>query len=563
MLSCCGTRLIASEHGERLWLDIKIMVDGSSYDEARLAVKSALQHKLGVADRASIILLGIQCEIGDGNTSAARDGIVILRDLEAKNKEEFPISIGERIDLVEAACLRQIGQALEASLLVQKVVQHASIEEIRCEAAIELARCLLALDLIVEARDALRHAKALAARCISDASDPRIVDLNRLMALVETRRKKDATPESERLFQRALTALKEGKPSTGVQLFTELLAVYPETVRKEAAGYYIGECHRALGDIGTAQKHWHQFFSESPSGSWRGQALQGLFDIALESQHDAALAERTLDLDPSLNAEWSGIDKTWPEAIPGLRLRKVLLLYILNQPEEAALYLDRIESLFPPPSTAVAATWTALPSPARTLSDRIRRREPLLAPEYLAGGSPKSNLLLMLGELYFTMQTYPKAISLLEKVANDKEVKATHVQQAHALFRLSDCHHWEGAHARVYAIQERFLRDFAKTAHAPAIMLRKGVLEYTQQKKPGVALKTFSELERLYPRAEEAESACVYRIVINRWLDDPIGCEKAIGELKKRYPNGSWQANVGPEFLRKLVPSENPLKDNP
>ena len=212
---------------------------------------------------------------------------------------------------------------------------------------------------------------------------------------------------------------------------------------------------------------------------------------------------------------------------------------------------------------ATASSWSSLPSPLRVLGDKIRQREPLLAQDLLDETTPQGNLLLLLGELYFRTEDYSKSTELLTQVFNDANLKSKRPQESHALYRLSDCHHWQGQNDEAYRIQTLFATEYSASTQAPAMLLRKAVAEYSQQHKPSVALETLAELERRYSRAPEAESAAAYRITILHWIGSQELRDRAIVDLRRKYPIGDWAIIDWKSHLKDMTPKDREIEDSP
>jgi len=335
-------------------------------------------------------------------------------------------------------------------------------------------------------------------------------DVKQIRQKLEDARKK----EPEDSFAKANALKDDQKFDQALPLYQRVIARFPQHALAHPSGFSLGFCLFGQGKMKEAAQQLRTFIDAQPNGPWRGPAYVLLGDIHLEQFFELEEAKAQYAAAAKLLDEGASTTPGWDGVAYHIHQRMGLVAYVEDNMPEALKWFDSAAKLNPPRFYRVAVG--DIPSGVERLADKLRRGEEV-SPKEVRRGKKKAVLILLLGDVYYETEDYPKAIPLHLRIADGRESEPTYEQRAWANYQLARMYNmqfkFDESLARYLAVPD----SYGKVEWADDALLRAGVVYYTNLRKPKEALECYERIVRKYPSGNEAERAAYYIGVVYEW----------------------------------------------
>lgn len=238
-----------------------------------------------------------------------------------------------RRTIVEALKLADLGQFSKASDLLNPILVREYNKPVTVEAAILLSQFYMDGGRIDDAHKARKFAISFATNLKNDKE----INHTNLGPFLKAAKKLNIYDPAEKGFDLAQQLRRRGKFAAAFKGYNRVITRYPGSKYKIRSVLHQGHCFLGLKQVSKAIKHWTVFINEKPSGSWRGQAYEGIIDASLAIQHSPELADEWAEK-AKMSMEKASVgdgDKSWSLAEGRLKLLFGLLHLSANRGELA------------------------------------------------------------------------------------------------------------------------------------------------------------------------------------------------------------------------------------
>ena len=346
--------------------------------------------------------------------------------------------------------------------------------------------------------------------------------------------------------------------------YQAVIAATPPFVQQAAARWAAGWCEVNLGRVDQAESRWQAMVIEAPSGPWRGHAMLGLIDVALEDRADPERAANLADILAKAVDEPGERSPDWAGVRRDLLIRRCLLAVLAGDQAAATAHAQAALACGDPRDRVTkdgpGGTYQP-PAGVARLIEQLRRGRPLSPPAALTGNRPKAALHVVLGDLAMLAEDFSSADRHFAALAGDA-IPASTNQRLYARMRLADVAYAQGRQQDYRTSYLACLDEAPKGPWAPHLLLSLAADAYSRQDNEALAMTRLDLLARKHPTAPEAQSALWFRGVIHFWAERWAEADTAWRDLDQRYPGHAWTDVINgtyrPEIRAHLAAAATP-----
>ena len=326
--------------------------------------------------------------------------------------------------------------------------------------------------------------------------------------------------------------------SKAIGYYERLLSDFPEAKEADEAGYKKGLGLYLSKRPYEAREEWEKFVEKKPEGAWRGHALVGLGDIALEYDFNAHAAEQFYKAVTSSSSS----EATWAAALPDAHERYGICVYMRRDFKQAEKHFAEELGLRPARPFGPGEISSNMAFLLRMCQER---KYPVYYHQHVMRGDSRVQTLLFLLSAYAEAGSHEKALKLARRVNGKEFTKVLPVQRAYARMEEGECLRLLLHNKKAIEVLSDFEDKFAKTAVAPLALYEKARVHLTLDEKEA-ALRTFELVYSRYPKSEYAAKALHVAGYIHYFTEKWREALNLFRTLITRYPR-SWEAKMARE----------------
>lgn len=440
--------------------------------------------------------------------------------------------------LERAAALSASGRHADAIAAAQAVRDGAADQaRLRYEACRVLATALAAGGRRDEAAACRREAEDLARRVLY--ADPGVAG-----GAAARDRLADADPAA--WYREAESQRAAGAWTAAARWYRQVQERCPDHRLAAASAVGLGWCQVGDGSIDDAERTWRGLLDQAADGPFRGQALLGLIDVALEERADLVRATSWVERIERILAAGTPADGSWEDMPRQASLRRILVLLARGEGDAARQHAARL--LAGPgddDATAQPASGATF-VPARgvgRLLERLAGGNRLTPPEALSPQRPAASLRLLLADAWIALGVAPRARRHLGKVL-EADAQASVNQRIYAIMRGADL---DRTGWKLDAFRAGYQRTLELAPRHPwrcAVRLALAVDAYGRMGDEAGAIAALERLCQDAPASPEAQTAAWYLGLIPLWAGRWAEAEAAFAALDRRFPAHPWREIV-------------------